>query len=74
MFVATSQASGDGNQGSEMTVPVTELKGLDTAGAGRHGFVERVGFRKRRKRARPLLFPHAVSALNRGAEKAPRAR
>ena len=45
-----------------MTVPVTEFKGLDTAGAGRHGFVERVG-PGGGESGLALLFPHAVQRL-----------
>ena len=60
-FAATS-ASGDGNQGGEMTVPVTELKGLDTADAGRHGFVERVGSAGGES-GLAILFPHTVERL-----------
>ena len=62
LFVATSHASGDGNQGGEMTVPVTEFKRLDPAGAGRHGIVERVGSRGGES-GLAILFPHAVQRL-----------
>ena len=70
--VARSYASGDGNQRGEMTVPVTEFKRLDPAGAGRHRLVERVGF-EAAKAASPSCLHTRYSALKRGAEKASRA-
>ena len=69
-----SYASGDGNQRGEMTVPVTEFKRLDAAGACRHGLVELVGSARPAKAASPSCFHTRYSALNRGAEKASRAR
>jgi hypothetical protein len=60
--MVTGHASGDGNQRGEMTVPVTEFKRLDTAGACRHGLVERVGSRGGES-GLALPFPDAVQRL-----------
>ena len=43
MKTAGCSASCDSNQGGEMAIAMAQLQGLDTAGAGRHGLVERVG-------------------------------
>ncbi len=45
-----------------MTVPVTEFKRLDTAGAGRHGVVEIVRAAGRESRL-SVLFRQAVQGL-----------
>jgi hypothetical protein len=42
-----------------MAIAVTQLQGLDTAGAGRHGLVELVGVAAG-KRALSILPPHTV--------------
>ena len=58
----SSRRSGDGNQGGEMTVSVTELEGLDPARAGGHGVVERVGSAGGES-GLAVLLPHAVQRL-----------
>ena len=43
-------ASGNGNQTGEMTVLVAEFEGLDAAGAGGHGIIERMRHAGRKDR------------------------
>jgi hypothetical protein len=54
--------SSEGNQWGEMAVPVTELKSLDTPGAGRHRLIEHVGFGRGKSRF-AVLPPHTVQRL-----------
>ena len=62
VYCAGRCVSGDGNQRGEMTVPVTKFKGLDAAGAGRHGLIELVGSRGGES-GLAILFPHTVQRL-----------